>query len=63
MGLLKIITKWQNIILKTGKVHMPTMENTKNAPSTMRVIYLVHDRLDLFFQFYRLIWLHDRFIN
>ena len=75
------------------KAHKPTIKNTKNVPSTMRVIYLVtsviyliHDHLDLaivcytivqicsfrfgqpnlndlFFQFHRLIWLHNRLIN
>ena len=45
----KIFTLYKTI-LKTKKAHRPTMKNTKNAPSTMRIIYLIHDRLDLFVQ-------------
>lgn len=32
------------------KIHRPAIQNIKNAPSTMHVIYLVDDRL---------IWLDD----
>ena len=41
------------------KAHKPTMENTKNAPSTtpstMRAIYLVHDCLDFAIVWYTVV--------
>ena len=57
----KIFTLYRKI-LKTKKAYMPTMENTKNVPSTTRiiylithVIYLVHDHLDLAIVWYTIV--------
>ena len=59
MGLLKNITKRQNIYTiqnnsengKSSQAHRPKIENIKNVssatPLTTHVIYLVHSRLDL----------------